>query len=232
MGLTIHYTVEFNGTTKQLQNKLGKIRHACSNLPFEEVGEQVETVKITKDIIKIWDWLQSMLSDSKRSMDDLSMRDLIMEKLGVSTWRMVELGEWKQEDNRYWKVVKPTTMVSLFIWPGEGCESAELNFQRIRGKFRCKSFSKTQYAEAFVKCHLLVIQLLDILKAEGFDVDCYDEGGYWETRDMAVLAKNINESTAAISAILGGLQSAAQDRGMVVDAPITKCQNYMKVDES
>ena len=39
---------------------------------------------------------------------------------------------------------------------------------------------------------------------------------YWKTRDMAVLAKNINESTAAISAVLGGLQSAAKDRGIVV----------------
>ena len=54
---------------------------------------------------------------------------------------------------------------------------------------------------------------------------------YYETRDIKVLAKNINESTALISGLLGGLKSAAEDRGMVVDAPIEKCKNIMKVDE-
>lgn len=231
MGLTIHYTIEFNGTAKQLQTKLERIRQVCMDLPFEEVGEKVETVRITRDTIKIWDWLQEKLSHHK-GIDNLAMRDLIMEKLGVTTWRMVELGEWKKEGNRHRRVVKPTTMVSLHLLPGEGCESAEFNFQRIRGKFRCKSLCKTQYAEEFVKCHLLVVQVLDMLKAEGFEVDVYDEGEYWQTRDMKVLAKNINESTAAISSVLGSLQSAAKEKGMVVEAPIEKCQNYMKVDES
>lgn len=231
MGLTIHYTVEYDGTSKQLRKKLEKVRQACRDLPFEEVGEKVETVRITRDTIKIWDWLQEKLSYPDNTQDDLNMRNLIMKKLGVTTWRMVELGEWKEEGNRHWKVVKPTTMVSLYLWPGEGCESAELNFQKIRGKFRSKSFCKTQYAEQFVKCHMLVVQLLDMMKAEGFEVDVYDEGQYWETRDMKVLAKNINESTAVISSVLGGLKSAAKEKGMVVDAPITECQNYMKVDE-
>jgi len=144
---------------------------------------------------------------------------------------MVELGEWKEEGNTHWKVVKPTTMVSLPLMPGEGCESSDLHFQRIRGKYRCKSFCKTQYAKQFVKCHLLVIQLLDMLKKEGFEVDVYDEGEYWQTRDLKVLAKNINESTAVISSVLGGLKSAAEERGMVVDAPIETCKNIMKVDE-
>jgi hypothetical protein len=224
MGLTIHYTIKFDGTTKQLQRKLEKIRHACCDLPFEEVGE-VETLKITQKIIDLWNYYQTSENTTRED------RDTAMEKLGITPWQMVELGEWKEEGNSHWKVVKPTTMVSLFLWPGEGCESAELNFQRIRGKFRCKSFCKTQYAEEFVKCHLLVIQLLDMLKAEGFDVDCYDEGHYWDTRDIKVLAKNINESTALISAVLGGLKSAAEQQGIVIEAPIVNSKNYMKVDE-
>lgn len=230
MGLTIHYTVEFDGTIKQLHNKLEKIRQACSDLPFEEVKE-VETVKITKDIIKIWNFLQEMITHPNNSIENMAMRDLIMEKLGVSTWKMVELGEWRKEGNVSWKVARPTTMVSLFLWPGEGCESLEFNFQRISGKFVCKSCCKTQYAEQFVKCHLLVIQLLDMLKAEGFAVDVYDEGEYWQIRDIKVLAKNINESTALISAVLGGLKSAAEQSGIVVEAPIENSKNYMKVDE-
>jgi hypothetical protein len=230
MGLTIHYTVEFKGTAKQLQTKLEKIRQACRDLPFEKVGEKIETAQITKETIKIWDWLQNMLSYPQNSQNSLAMRDLIMKELGVTTWRMIELGEWREEGNRSWKVQKPTTMVSLYLWPGEGCESAELNFQRIRGKFICRSFCKTQYAEEFVKCHLLVVQLLDMLKAEGFDVDVYDEGEYWETRDLKVLGKNINESTAMIAGLFGNLKSAAKEQGMVATSPIEGCKNIMRVE--
>lgn len=232
MGLTIHYTVKFDGTAKQLQKKLERIRQSCLDLPFEEVGEKIETVNITRDIIETWDRLQEMLTHPNNSQDNIAKRDMIMEKLGVTSWRMVELGESRQEGNRYWKEVRPTTMVSLYLWPGEGCESSELNFQRIRGKFVCESFCKTQYSEQFVNCHLLVIQLLDMLKAEGFDVDVYDEGEYWETRDMKVLAKSINEFTALLSDVAGGLQAAAQQNGMILEATIEKCQNYMKVDEN
>ena len=92
-------------------------------------------------------------------------------------------------------------MISLYLWPGEGCESSELNFQKRKRKSVCSSFCKTQYAEQFVKCHLLVVQLLDMLKAEGFEVDVSDEGHYWQTRDLKVLAKNINDYTSLISSV-------------------------------
>lgn len=222
MGLTIHYTIEYKGTVKQLQTKLEKIRQACRDLPFEEVGE-VGTVKISQAIIDLWNYHQTRGNSREE-------RDAAMKELGITPWQMVELGEWKHEGNTSWKVQKPTTMVSLYLWPGEGCESAELNFQRIRGKFVCRSFCKTQYADEFVKCHLLVVQLLDILKADGFQVDVYDEGEYWQTRDMKVLGKNINESTALIAGFLGGLKSAAEEKGMVVDSPIEGCKNIMKVE--
>jgi hypothetical protein len=224
MGLTIHYTVEFKGNSKQLRTKLEKIRQLCRNLPFEEVG-LIKTVKITQKIIDLWNYYQTSENTTRED------RDTAMEKLGITPWQMIELGEWKEDENRSWKEVKPTTTVSLALWPGEGCESCDLNFQRIRGKFICKSFCKTQYATHFARCHLLVIQLLDMLKAEGFNVDVYDEGHYWETRDIKVLAKNINESTALISAVLGGLKSAAEQQGIVVEAPIEDSKNYMKVDE-
>jgi len=48
MGLTIHYTIEFEGTTKQLQGELENVRRICLDLPFEKVGERVKTVNITK----------------------------------------------------------------------------------------------------------------------------------------------------------------------------------------
>lgn len=229
MGLTIHYTIEFKGTTKQLQKKLEEVRRICLDLPFEKVGERVRTVNITKDIIRIYDELSQKVNYPNNSKENLAMRDSILKELGTSTSQMVELGEWKQEGNRSWNEVKPTTMVSLDLWPGEGCESMDLFFQLIDGIFVCNSFCKTQYAEEFVQCHLLIIKMLDILKEKGFEVEVVDEGEYWETRDMKVLAKNLNESTSAILAIGGLIKSGAKQAGMTVESAIDDCQNFMEV---
>ncbi|GAF97177.1 unnamed protein product, partial [marine sediment metagenome] len=176
----------------------------------------------------LWDYYQE--SGRKRETT-MEQRDKHFAELGIIPWQMVELGEWVGEEDVSYKDRKPTTMVSLYLLPGEGCENAELNFQRIRGKYVCSSFCKTQYAEEFVKCHLLVVQLLDMLKAEGFEVEVSDEGEYWETRDLKVLAKNINEFTALISGFLGTVKKMVEEQGMTLDAPIEKCKNFMKVDE-
>lgn len=232
MGLTIHYNIEFTGTAKQLQAKLEKIRQACMDLPFEQVGEKVKTVKITQKIIDAWNGLQDKYTYPYNTDENLENRDKEMEKLGVTTWQMIESEKMGTQIGEIREKAKPTTVVSLYLWPGKGCESTELNFYKKDGKFVCDSFCKTQYAEHFVQCHLLVIQLLDMLKTEGFTmVDIDDEGEYWETKDISVLAKNINESTALISSVLGGLQSKIKGKTeMTIEAPIEKCQNYMKVE--
>jgi len=218
MGLTIHYTIEFSGTTKQLQKKLEEFRRICIDFPFENVGERVNTVKITEEIIKIYERLSKKVNYPNNNKENLSMRDSILKELGTSTSQMVELGEGK-----------PTTIVSLDLFPGEGCESMNLSFQRRDGIFVCSSFCKTQYAEEFVKCHLLIIKLLDLLKEKGFEVEVVDEGGYWETRDLKVLAKNLNESTSSIMAIGGLIKSGAKQLGMTVESAVDDCENYMEV---
>ena len=96
MGLTIHYNIEFNGTAKQLQAKLEKIRQKCSDLPFEQVGK-VKTTKITKKIIDTWSMLQKKYTYPNNTDENIAKRDLIIKNLGVTTWQMVELGEFKQE---------------------------------------------------------------------------------------------------------------------------------------
>lgn len=54
------------------------------DLPFEEVGE-IKCVKVTRNHIKIFKWLQVMLSYPNNGRDNLKMRDLIMDMLGVQT---------------------------------------------------------------------------------------------------------------------------------------------------
>ena len=226
MGLTIHYDISFTGTQKQLIEKLTKIRSACMDLPFQEVGK-IKSVKITKNHIKVFNWLQNITKYPNNSEENLKMRNLIMEMLGTNAWEMVQLGEWKKEDNRHWKEQRPTTLVSLPLWPGEGCENSDIYFEKRNKKWICSSFCKTQYATEFVKCHLLVITLFDMFKKEGFEVEISDEGNYWETRDLKVLAKNINDYTALISGIA---ESMKNNFGGNVIAPIDICKNYMDVE--
>ena len=228
MGLTIHYDISFKGTKKQLIEKLTKIRSACMDLPFEEVGK-VKSVKITRNHIKVFNWLQNITKYPNNFEENLVMRDLIMEMLGTNTGEMVHLGEWKHEDNRSWRDQKPTTLVSLSLWAGEGCEGSDVNFEKRNKKWICSSFCKTQYATEFVKCHLLVITLFDMFKAEGFDVEIDDEGNYWETRNLKVLAKNINDYTGLISGIAESMKNNF-GKNVNVIAPIDNCKNYMDVE--
>ena len=128
MGLTVNYTISFNGTQKQLIDKLGTIRNACMDLPFEEVGI-VETTKITKNHIKVFNWLQS--NEIPNNTDkNLEMRNLILQMIGTNIEQMIQLGEWKHEGKKHWKEQKPTTIVQLPLWPGEGCEASDLIFEK------------------------------------------------------------------------------------------------------
>ena len=230
MGLTIHYTVEFQGTARQLQTKLEQIKSACLDLPFEEAGE-IKCVKITRNHIEIFKWLQAMLSHPNNGRDNLKMRDLIMDMLGVQTWQMMELGIWHHEGNRSRQEYKPTEIVSLALWPGEGCESCDLNFYK-RGKvFVCHGFCKTQYATRFVDCHLLVIKLLDMLQETGFKLDVRDEGNYWETRDLSVLGKDINDYTVLLGGVFDSLKQVCSksEQNLSVESPIEHCKNLVVV---
>ena len=208
MGLTVHYTIKFDGTQKELVRKLNSIRSKCLDLPFQEVGE-VKAVKITQNIINEFNSWQRNTNYPNNSEENLKQRDMALEKLGVSTWIMVEAGIFRQDENSCWRELKPTSSVFLFIWPGKGSESCDLNFYKRGKKFVAKSFCKTQYALDFKHCHLLVIKLLDMLKnEEGFDVEVHDEGKYWETRDMKVLAKELGDYRILVEKIGGQLKAA------------------------
>lgn len=233
MGLTIHYHVTFKGNKFRLRQKLEELRQKCLDLPFQEVGE-VETCNVTQEGWDTFYRLQEWCSYPKNTQENLAHRDQVLkDRFGLSTWDFIEADSYFQRGKLVNCIGKPTTKVSLFLWPDEGCESADLNFFRRGSVYKCDSFCKTQYAEHFARSHLLVIAVLDMLKNSGFIVDVNDEGEYWETRDLEVLAKNINESTAMIKAILGSLTNALDDsgKGMTLEAPIETSENYMKVNK-
>ena len=222
MGLTIGYKISTNITPEALIESLQTIRSACMDLPFEEVGE-VKRIQITQDIIDTWGELQTKYSWPNNTEKNLAFRDAEMKRLGVSTWEMIEYtcGHWE-----------PGEIISLNLWPGQGCESANFIFVKVKSDadYKCHSFCKTQFSENFVTHHLLVIKILDMFKEMGFDIEVNDEGEFWETRDLRKLAKNINEYTDLLSSLFKICQSQEKICGTSVKSPIETCKNYMKVE--
>ena len=84
------------------------------------------------------------------------------------------------------------------------------------------SFCKTQYANDprcggwnnFAKAHLSVCAILEHLKGLGFEIGVNDEGGFWEKRDIAALAKTIGEWDTFIAGMAGVMKDVAEKHGM------------------
>ncbi len=223
MGLTVNYKIAFKGTAEELCNKLEIIRQKCRDLPFEEVSD-IEHIRYSKEDIAFFNMLQDECSYPNNTEENLAKRDKALKDKGLDINTMINLVVSHSGRAAYYQ------MVNCLMWPGEGCESVDLNFVKKRDYWRCEGFCKTQYATHFARCHLLVISVLDMLKALDFIVDVDDEGEYWESRDIKVLGKNINEYTAMLTSIGKSLRGIVEKMGGELVAPIETSQNYMKVD--
>jgi len=77
-----------------------------------------------------------------------------------------------------------------------------------------RGFCKTQYAcnpklggvDNFLKAHLGLVRILDHASELGLEVDVYDEGGYWETRNEQELVSEVEASASGIAAMVGALK--------------------------
>lgn len=136
--------------------------------------------------------------------------------------------------------VKPVEIIGFSAWPGAGCESLELALARypetidfpdyrhsrrprrrvlktgLAGSWRWRAFCKTQYASEhglphFLRCHLLVIAVLDRAKELGILRGVRDEGDYWPKRRLDVLARALNEYNALLGAMAKAFKQAVPD---------------------
>ena len=97
--------------------------------------------------------------------------------------------------------------------------------------WRWASFCKTQYAsnpdcggvENFLRCHLLVVALLDFARSLDLVEEVSDEGNYWAARDAESLAKEVGAWNAMIAGFAGQLKDAL---GNGVASAITQFPNF------
>ena len=226
MGLTIHYRLHASQRTPAAAQQLVQaLRQRALDLPFADVGELVE--------------INRPVQPSQLDRDD------------PHRWLVCQ-SESKLEINGHYLRVPPTYLLAFVTNPGDGCEAANFGLCRYpasvqvndhQGRLRrlktghdpkawyWASFCKTQYASNpqfggvshFLKCHLLVVTLLDRARELGILETVCDEGNYWEHRDAERLTREVGQWNQMIAAFVGKLKDQL---GGQMEAPITDFPNF------
>jgi len=212
MGLTIHYALQ-SGTRspKQARELVARLRGRALDLPFEQVHDIVD--------------LSGPACDYQHGGQDNPNRWLLIQTAHyINDPRHVG----------YSYSVTPTRVIAFSTCPGQGCEPANVGLcqypatievddptcrsvrRSIRtglGGWRWGSFCKTEYASDpecgglpnFLRCHLVVVRMLDRARELGLLKAVHDESDYWERRDIEALARRMggwNETLAAWAGLL------------------------------
>jgi len=248
MGLKIGYRFRFIGSKEELLEKLKILKGQFDDLPVLSVGE-IEEIKQASfergsDISEYHlgymlllyfsfheqtavqkahlDFLERV--GGVKNIDSLSLRDR-------KRYARLEKQVHRLSDHRKQRIARSANAVSLSVDVGDGCEYFRITLGRLGDSkaWRGMDCTKTQFADHFVNAHTMVIRLLDLCKEAGILENVSDEGSYWETRDLKVLAENINASTEFMKIASKALTQIGEKKLFVVHNAIDKCANYMNV---
>lgn len=209
MGLTIFYSLRPTVRSPIGARRLvDELRNRARKLPFQSVGPLLE------------------FTGAACNFDEGGSNRV--------RWLLIQAAAYQQEgENRQYHVT-PEHVIAFSTQPGDGCEPANFGLCRYPAQitvpderrpghhrkiktnlpgWRWSSFCETIYAGDsecggainFLKCHILVIHLLDQAKALGLTTDVNDAGGYWESRDAKKLSRRVGGVTPKLAAFLGRL---------------------------
>ncbi|MEM6753499.1 MAG: hypothetical protein AAF630_11065 [Cyanobacteria bacterium P01_C01_bin.38] len=216
MGLTIHYKFSLkNATIEQVREKVVALHNLALKLPFKSVDELVE---ISED--------QCHLSED--NADDY--RAFIKFRASKPVKISPDTFSWEN----------PTYIIGFDSFPGEGSETSIFGlatYSEVKevNDWSWTGFCKTQYAsnpeygglENFLKCHLLIVKMLDAACELGIDCDVSDEGGYWDSRDIEKLTSTIGEYNTLIAGFAGKLKDNFDALGATsIEASIFDYPNF------
>ncbi len=235
MGLTIQYNLRAGTTSvKQVKELVSKLRQRALDLPFTEVGELVELngpacnlERCGSDdphrwlIIQAGQWVDRPAPRGGQYSYSVNPTHII----AFSTWP----GQGCEQANfglcRYPATIKVETETGRY-----GRSVMQTLRTKLAG-WRWGSFCKTQYGsnpecgggENFLRCHLLVIRMLDHAKSLGMLEYVDDEGGFWEQRDPKALVEEVGQWNEKIAAEFGKLKDQL---GGNWKSPITEFPNF------
>jgi hypothetical protein len=224
MGLTCHYQFSFKGTKRELLAILRKLREKFKTLPVGSVGEVLDLKRAHFEMG--WGKYKGILQEEHR----LGFMMSCMREFFVSKYPEESDEAWKE---RIAAIKKSGNGVGFHVGVDEGCEPFTVILARYGNSdvWQGWGFTKTQYAAHFVDAHLAVVKMLDLCKEAGILASASDEGEFYETRDLAVLAKNINASTDLIRSITAGMDALGKKHGLIMAAPVKETANYMVVKD-
>ncbi len=116
----------------------------------------------------------------------------------------------------------PTDVIAFVVYPGGGCETARFGLCRYPARIEREVFStnnktsirtgltgwqlgtfcKTHFANGrehggaknFLRCHLSVVAILEHAHDLGLLSDICDETGFWDCRDLRLLAERVSDT--------------------------------------
>jgi hypothetical protein len=251
MGLTIHFSFrappEADG--EAAVEHIKRLQAFCEDRPFAEVsacqhfrGERECDFESTDKDDPAW-WLK------------IQAREYIPRKeiLWHPDPQDIQWGNHAGKKLEVHHEVKAVEIVGFSAWPGEGCESLEIGLARYpettewfdlrysrRPRYRTirtnlrgwhwGGFCKTQYASTyglthFLRCHLLVITVLDRAKELGILRQVNDEGHYWKRRRLDVLTHEL-EGYNALVGVFAKLLNESAPEGLTPESEIENHPDY------
>ncbi|MDJ0734580.1 MAG: hypothetical protein QNJ47_11035 [Nostocaceae cyanobacterium] len=216
MGLTIHYKFSLNNATiVQARQKIIALRNLALQLPFKRVDELVE---IAGDACVFED---ENINDPHAFIKIRALKPI---KIASDTF------SWKN----------PTYIIGFDSLPGEGSESSIFGLathSEIKdiNDWSWTGFCKTQYAsnpeygglENFLKCHLMIVKILDAACKLGITCDVHDETGYWDNRNIEELTTIVHKHNVFIAGFTGQFKDNLAAAGIdSTQSPIFNYPNF------
>jgi hypothetical protein len=204
MGITIHYKTFFDGCEECLVDALNELaaKFAKANLGVD-ISPVIRSGPMLANI-RDRDPFNKLVKEVHAKYPDLGE--------GRTSW-FLNLGIPFGDE-------KCLQVIGISVVIMNGCEPFNLPFYEYeQGKWKVACFTKTQWADDFVKAHLTVCTLLDIMKQSGFKIKVSDEADYYKTRDLKVLNKNMNEMSAFINFVGNGLKKAFEGTDLKLVTP-------------
>jgi hypothetical protein len=213
MGLTIHYEFKLDSASVEgARAKIAALRNCALKLPFAEVGELVEI-------------------HGEECRFDPENADDPHVFLKLRACKFIGL------DSDSYSSLDPSYLIAFNTMPGEGCESAAFGLAIYAepaavSDWIWMSFCKTQYAsnpecggiENFLKCHLMIVRMLDEAQKLGILCEVSDEGNYWETHKIEKLVETVSKYNVLIAGIAGQLKDSHEEGSIA--SPIYDCPNF------
>jgi hypothetical protein len=219
MGLTITYRFKLDSATiEEAREKIITLRNIALKFPLIEVGGLLEFSG--KDCI----------ADENNRENDVNY---------FLKLQAVRLDCGATENGQpVFLTTNPTYMIAFNTVPGDGSETAFFGlalYQEVQEKndWTWFSFCKTQYAsnpeyggiENFVRCHTFVITMLEEAEKLGITCKVTDEGGYWPSKNLEDLIKNVTDSNFLMAAVMGAFKNVFSDQG-IIQAPVLDYPNF------